>query len=449
MNLTNNLIQNYKKMSDKVCLIENTNKITFKELYNRVANFSNFLKSKGIKQGSNVLVLVPMSIDLYITLLSIWAIGATACFMDAGFIKNGMKKNKFDEIDSVIGITKYLIYSNVNKNLKSLKLKINVNKINNVASSNMLKVCDVDSDFPAILTYTSGTTGIPKIAARSHDFLSMQGKILEGCLNYEESDVELSSVPIFTLSNISVGITTVVASGKYSNLEKSNPKKLVDEIRKNHINRLIAAPGLLNLITKYCIKNSTRLEGVTKIFTGGGAIFLDFIEDLKTVFPKSQIVTLYGSTEAEPIAELNINDMSESHINKIKTGNGILAGDIIGVDDCKIIKTGIKEIGNLTEKEFEELKTNEVGEIVVSGKNVLKGYVNGIGDKENKFSVNGKKYHRTGDLGYIDENNLLWLRGRINEPFFNIEAALHSNFKIGKTAVIKSERQNNFGIRKR
>ena len=89
-------------------------------------------------------------------------------------------------------------------------------------------------------------------------------------------------------------------------------------------------------------------------------------------------------------------------------------------------------------KLLDKVKTNDIGEIVVTGENVLKGYVKGIGDKENKFSVNGKKYHRTGDLGYIDENNMLWLRGRIKEPFFNIEAALHANFKMGKTAVLRS-----------
>ena len=59
-------------------------------------------------------------------------------------------------------------------------------------------------------------------------------------------------------------------------------------------------------------------------------------------------------------------------------------------------------------------------------------------DKENKFTVDGVRYHRTGDLGYLDENNKLWLRGRIKEPYFNIEAALHANFRIGKTAVFKN-----------
>ena len=68
-----------------------------------------------------------------------------------------------------------------------------------------------------------------------------------------------------------------------------------------------------------------------------------------------------------------------------------------------------------TKEQFEELQIDGIGEIVVTGKNVLKGYVNGIGDKENKFSVDGVKYHRTGDLGKIDEKNRLF----ISERFFN------------------------------
>lgn len=437
MNLAYKLLENYNKMPDKICLIQNDEKIIYQELYSKVSNFKKYLENKGIKKGNKVLVLVPMSIELYVTLLSIWSIGATPCFMDAGFIKTGMKKNEFNDIDAVIGITKYILYSNINKNLSNLNLKINVNVINKLKDNIELKIEEVENDFPGILTYTSGTTGKPKIAARSHEFLQFQGEILEESINYEENDIELSSIPIFTLSNINVGITTVIADGNYSNLGNSNAKKLIKQMKENDINRLMAAPGLLNVIIEYCIRNNIKLKNITKIFTGGGAVFLDFVDNLKSVFPNAQIVTLYGSTEAEPIAKLNINDMTKEEIENTKNGKGILAGNIIGVEDCKLIKTGIKEIGDITKEEFEKLQTTEIGEIVVTGKNVLKGYVGAIGDKENKFSVEGKKYHRTGDLGLIDENNRLWLRGRIKEPFFNIEAALHAKLKMGKTAIFK------------
>ena len=200
----------------------------------------------------------------------------------------------------------------------------------------------------------------------------------------------------------------------------------------------MASPGLLRIITKHCIQKNIKLEQVSKLFTGGGAVFLDFISELKDVFPNARIVTIYGSTEAEPIAELDTNDISMEDVEDIKNGKGILAGNIIGVDDCKIIRTGIDEIGAISYREFENLQILEEGEIVVTGENVLKGYVDGIGDSENKFCVDGITYHRTGDMGIIDEKNRLWLKGRIKEPYFDIESALHAKFKMGKTAVFKS-----------
>ncbi len=438
MNLANNLIENYKKIPNKICLIQNDEYISYIELCKRVAKFKKFLESKDVKKGDKILVLVPMSIDLYITLLSIWSLGATACFMDAGFIKNGMTKNDFNEVDCVIGITKYLLYSNINKNLRKVKNKINVNIIKSLKEEENLQVEDVEEDFPAILTYTSGTTGKPKIAARSHAFLNFQGDILNQNLNYEEDDVELSTIPIFTLSNLNVGITTVIANGNFSNLGGSNPEKLVNQIINNKINRIMASPGLLKVVIDYCTKNNIKLNRVKKIFTGGGAVFLDFVEELKIVFQNSIITTIYGSTEAEPIAEFVVSNISSEEIKQTQEGNGILAGNIIGVDDCKIIKTGKEVIGKITKEDFEKLQDTDIGEIVVAGRNVLKGYVDGRGDKENKFSVDGTIYHRTGDLGFIDSKKRLWLRGRIKEPFFNIEASLHSKLKIGKTAVFKS-----------
>ena len=437
-NLAFKLIKNYESKPDKICLIQNETQVNYANLYNMVSNFKKYLESIGIKKGQKVLILVPMSINFYVTLLAIWSIGAIPSFMDAGFIKNGMKKNEFDDICAVIGISKYILYSNINKNLKKLK-KVNVSIINKLNYNERLEIKEVDKDFPGILTYTSGTTGKPKIAERTHNFLKIQGEILEKNLDYESEDTEISTIPIFTLSNINVGITTVIADAKFSNLGQSNPKKIISQIVKNKSNRIMAAPGLLNVITDYCIENNIVLESIKKVFTGGGAVFIDTIEKIKTVFPNSKIVTLYGSTEAEPIAKLNVEEITKQDLEKIENGYGILSGKIVGVEECEIIKTDLKEIGNISIEEFNNFKTEKVGEIVVTGRNVLKGYVNGIGDKENKFSVDGKVFHRTGDLGFFDEYGRLWLRGRIKEPYFNIEAALHAKLNIGKTAVFSND----------
>lgn len=433
-NLAEKLIHNYENNSNKICLIQANQKMNYKELYERVCGFKKVLLKDGIKKGSKVLVLVPMSIDLYITLISLWAIGATPCFMDAGFIKSGMINNEFDDIEAIVGIKKYLIYSVINKNLRKLKTKINVSQIK-PAKLEELKIEEVESDFPAIITYTSGSTGKPKIAARSHEFLLTQANILADSLDYDSKDRELSSVPIFTLSNINAGIITEIADANYTSLEKSNPKALIDQLK--FVNRIMASPGLLEVIVKECESRKLKFNNVKKIFTGGGAVFVDLIRKLKEFFPNAKIVTIYGSTEAEPIAEQDVTNLTDEDIEHIRNGRGILAGNIIGVEECWLIDQTLEEIEDMTAEEFEKIKTTGVGEIVVSGKNVLKGYVNGIGDKENKFKVDGKVYHRTGDLGYLDKDGRLWLEGRKRSPFFNVEAALHTRTELGKTAIVK------------
>ena len=287
-NLAGSLIRNFEIKPDKVCLVQEGQKITYKNLYEKVVAFKHVMKEKGITKGSKVLVLVPMSIELYVTLISLWSIGAIPCFMDAGFIKSGMKNNDFDDIQAVIGIKKYLLYSYINRNLKRVKKRINVAQINSLHSEEKLEIEEVEESYPAIITYTSGSTGKPKIAERTHEFLKIQGEILEEYLNYEEKDVELSSVPIFTLSNINVGITTIIANANFTNLAKSNPQNLL--IQLNYINRIMAAPGLLEVILNECKKRDQKFTNITKVFTGGGAVFVDLIRKIKEIFPNQNII---------------------------------------------------------------------------------------------------------------------------------------------------------------
>ena len=448
-NLADKLILNYDKFPEKIILIQDERKYTYSDLYLRVILLKNYLRDNGLKENSKILILQTMSIELYIILLAIWSIGAIPCFMDAGFIKNNINNNEFEDISAIIGNTKYLLYSNINKNLKNLKLKINSNIIEKLAKNETLtsilgkeefEIVEVEKDFPAIYTYTSGSTGKPKVISRTHDFLLTQAQILEENLNYEDTDIELSTVPVFTLSNLYYGVTTVIADMNYSNLEKTNGSKLITQIEKNRINRIMCSPGLISIITDYCIKNNLEISYKTKVFTGGGAVFLDLIEKIKKVFLDTTICTIYGSSEAEPIAMLNIDDMDETDIKETIEGKGILAGKIIGVDDCKTIEIGQEKIGTITKERLSELES-PIGEIIVAGKNVLEGYVNGIGDAENKIKVGDVVYHRTGDVGEIDEKGRLWLKGRIKNPYFGIEASLHCQLNIGKTAILKENNE--------
>jgi len=104
-------------------------------------------------------------------------------------------------------------------------------------------------------------------------------------------------------------------------------------------------------------------------------------------------VCVYGSTEAEPIAEIEAADISAEDRRAMREGNGLLAGVPVGAARVRI----------------------HDGEIVVAGPHVNEGYLDATRNAETKLLEDGTVWHRTGDAGRIDEQGRLWLLGRYGE----------------------------------
>jgi acyl-CoA synthetase (AMP-forming)/AMP-acid ligase II len=127
------------------------------------------------------------------------------------------------------------------------------------------------------------------------------------------------------------------------------------------------------------------------------------------------VVAVYGSTEAEPMAEIPLSSITENDFVAMARGHGLLAGKPVASLRLRILRNQWgTPVAPLTAEQFQTLclGTDQVGEIVVSGEHVLPGYLNGLGDPENKFRVDGAVWHRTGDLGKLDQQGRLWLLGR-------------------------------------
>ena len=122
-----------------------------------------------------------------------------------------------------------------------------------------------------------------------------------------------------------------------------------------------------------------------------------------------------GSTEAEPIARVAWSEIAAVDLEAMETGAGLLVGRPVAAIQLRILpdRWGMP-IGPYDDADFTRavLAGGQRGEIVVAGAHVLPGYLNGVGDEETKFRVSGTVWHRTGDAGYLDPRNRLWLLGR-------------------------------------
>ena len=129
------------------------------------------------------------------------------------------------------------------------------------------------------------------------------------------------------------------------------------------------------------------------------------IERLKQAAPHAEILGVYGSTEAEPVALMPASEIILKTSALTAQGAGIPLGYPVSDICVKILN-----------KHGEEQVTGMTGEIWVSGEHVARTYFENLqADALNKYSdAEGRVWHRMGDFGYQDRNGRLWLVGRVN-----------------------------------
>ena len=400
-----------KQYPDNTALfdLKTGNKITFTQIDTKSDEICRYLIQKGFQKGNKIVVFVPIGIEFYLILTAIFKMGLQAVFIDpyAG-IEHINKCCEMISPDGIIGSGKTLLKGFFLKGIRKIGKKINYIKMMEHSeklsiyekNKNQKKIQNekIDGSTPALISFTSGSTGFPKIIMRTHEFLIGQHNVLEKNLKFEKETAVYSSFPIFLLSHMATGTTTFIPDLNWRKPVESDFRNIVKQITENNIQNIILPPAIFENIVKFCKDEKIMLENVQKVYTGGAPVFYSLMKKIKDVFTNAKIIALYGASEAEPISVLNFEDITEEDIENMKNGDGLLAGKIVNEIELKI-----EEL----EKTPEKNKISEIkGEILVRGENVVDGYLNIEKNSD-------EKWHRTGDLGYINKKGQLILLGRV------------------------------------
>ncbi len=429
MNVVRLLEAQAELRGNQIALHHGKDYVSFHDLNEQSRQGSTLLKSLGFSPGDVLLVFVPMSIDLYSILLSLWRLGMTAMFVDPSASAEKMAAccNRAKPKGMIGTPTAQLL------RLKTPALR----RLSPVLTTGWLplftcwsekkkhaptgEMVDCPPETPALITFTSGTTGQPKGTVRTHGFLLAQKEVLEKTLQLQPGKTDLATLPIFALINLACGVTTVIPGTSLKRPAMVATRPILADCTRLRPATSVASPAFFaRLLTD---PQHEALRCLEALYTGGAPVFPGLLRKLMTALPETRVVAIYGSTEAEPIAELCASDISKDDYERMAEGEGLLAGNVVEDINCCVIENGWgKELGQLSEAAFSALKrpVGAVGEIVVHGVHVLTGYLDGVGDAENKFSVVGQIWHRTGDLGAFDAQGRLWLLGRCS-------AAIHDS----------------------
>lgn len=402
-------------------------KLIYRELFRKAIAISSNLSSLGIKGGDSIAIFSENCPEWCAAYLGIVSIGAVAVPLDFQYTKEEVA-NLLKDSGSKAIFTSKTLFTVVQEATRGLEVKIiRLDELAPEKPHLSLLAKDgkeVIADDPASLLYTSGTTGTPKGVMLSHrNLISNADAIIStGIINHE--DHVLGILPLHhTYPFMTCFLAPLLVGGKVTFLNSLKGPDIVKTIRDDGVSVLVGVPQLYSMMRKAIKSKIESLTGVRRLiamamfnvsrttrkraginigkiifrkvhrefgrrlrfFASGGACLDPAIKTDMEGFGFT-LLEGYGLTETSPVVTFNLP-------GKDKTGS---------------VGTAINHV----EVRIEKPDSSGVGEVIVKGPNVMKGYFKRL---DMTAGVIKDGWFHTGDLGYKDQEGYLFITGRSKE----------------------------------
>ena len=433
MNIAARLTANAKNFPDKLAVVfpvlnKKTKKydyhsLTFRELDIRSNKFALQLEKLGLKKGDKTLLFLRPSLDFSAMTFALFKLGVIPVFIDPGMGRpNLMKCIKEAKPIGLIAekevhlarlffpLTFKSVKFNVTNGKRSWGKMLKISKMKEEKNQLFKSVSPSDDETAAIL-FTSGGTGAPKGVVYSHQIFDQQTIILRDLYQLSSNDIDLPAFPLFSLFTIAMGMTSCIPDMDPSRPGQCDPRKLYQNIIDQKPTFVAGSPAIWERVADYCIENNLTLPSVKYVVMFGAPVSVAIHKKFKALLPNGTTFTPYGATEVLPVSNISGDFILKHTAMLTENGKGTCIGPVVPGSIVKIIKISDKIIEKLSDAKI--LAANEVGEIIVSGPTVTKEYLD-LPEKTREAKIYDADiiWHRMGDMGFIDQDGLLWFLGR-------------------------------------
>ncbi len=392
--------------------------LSFAELDGEVDAWATKLKSRDVRCGDRVLVMVRQGLPLIAAAFALFKIGAVPVIIDPGMgRKNFLTCIARSKPRVLLGIPLAQVMSRLFRSaFASVEVRVwasssaTARVVKKSARTNLkFEIVTSGADDLAAILFTSGSTGAPKGVCYEHGMFEAQVRLVRDTYGILPDEVDLPMLPIFALFNPALGMTTVVPELDPSRPAAVDPEKIVRAIQQEQVTTSFGSPTLWRKIFDYCLENRITLPSMRRVLCAGAAVPASLWADASRVLPNGKLHSPYGATEVLPVATTSSEEI------EIRPELGALIGRPLAENRVKIIAVHEGPLARLTETH--ELPVGFVGEIIVTGPTITKAY-----DQLPRATAaakirddNGAIWHRMGDAGRIDDEGRLWFSGRIAE----------------------------------
>lgn len=433
---------------------------SFADLTQASAQLASLLYDTGLRPGDRILVFQPMSRDLYITVLALLRLGGVAVFVDPSAGRELLDRAcQLVQPQGYIAVACAHLLRWRSPLLRAIPYAFTLGApvphavpwSHYQQRSPLPWIAPCSEETPALITFTSGSTGQPKLVIRSHGFLDRQQQVLARHLQLAPGQRHLSTLPMFVLANLAAGATSILADADVRYPARANGDRLLCQIQTTQADTLTASPALLDRLIIACQCRPTHLPSLERVFCGGAPVFATLLHRLRAIAPAAQITAVYGASEAEPIALLPAQEMSAADEETSRRGGGILVGRPIADIEVTLLPPAptfhhaaqpstAQPSHSQPSQPPHQLVQGNIGEIAVRGPHVLIS-----SSSAEHRQQDAQAWHRTGDAGYWDDQGRLWLVGRCRARLEDadgvlyplmVEAALQDMAGVRRAAVV-------------
>ena len=416
---------------DKPFLFSEADKrqFTYKEFEAAVGRTARLLAAQGVGKGDVVSLLLPNSVEYVIAYFACWQIGALA-----GPINSLLKSQEIAYVISNSEAKALLVNSEclpvvetIHDELPSLKAVI---KFDNEAEATATHVkgsqpsVELDCDHEAIIIYTSGTTGKPKGCLLTHGNVIANAQQISSWLSFTANDRLLTIMPLFHMNAVSVTTMAALYAGGSSVVSaKFSSSRFWQIISDYQITSFGSVATMLSmLLSTYPdgVPAGLKTDQLRFAMCGSAPVPAEILRRFEERF-NCLVIEGYGLSESTCRSTFNPPDQRR------RPGScGVPIGNEMRVVD----------------EEDREVPNGELGEIVLRGENILKGYYKN--DAANATAFRNGWFH-TGDIGYRDEDGFYFIVDRKSDMIIRggeniypreIDEVLYQHPAIAAAAVV-------------
>lgn len=375
--------------------------VTFADLHRRVMGCVDELWRRGVRPGNRVGMLVPPGIDLVVAVYACWRLGAVTVVADRGLGLRGLGAAlRSARVDAIVGIAPALRVASLARWSPSASL-IPVAELGGGDAGRGAGVPEPDRDELAAVLFTSGATGPAKGVRYTHRQLEAQRDALMATYGISPDDRLVAAFAPFSLYGPAMGITSALPDVDVTAPSTLTAVALEQVCAEVGATLVFASPAALdNVVATAEGRPLPALAQVRTVMSAGAPIPVSLLERVATLVPSATVHTPYGMTEVLPVADVDLVALRQAG-----DGRGVCVGR--PVPGCQVI------VAAPGDGAVEPRDVGVTGEVLVHADWCSAGY-DVLADTQRRARPCGDvSWHRSGDLGHLDDEGRLWIEGRV------------------------------------